>query len=77
MTILLALAGVVTALVGLVLFVLGVVVADAGRGGYGHGPLPFVKLRVMWELVGLGAVLMVLGALAMLAGVSVVGEVAA
>lgn len=50
-------------LAGLAIAFLGFACIDAGRGGYGHGPFPFLKQRTDWGLLAVGTVLVVVGSI--------------
>lgn len=61
--------GVVSTLVGLGLVVTGLLVFEAGRGGYGRPPLPMLKQPTEHWMLGLGLLLVVVGGIIVQAGV--------
>lgn len=66
-------AAAVTAAIGLALLVLGWAFVEAGKGGYGHGPIPMLPVPRDNGLIALGIVSYVLGLLLLLAAWVVVG----
>lgn len=66
-------AGGVATVLGAFLFLLGLAVIEAGKGGYGYGPLPFLKVPTDWGLVGVGVVLGAVGGVTASAGLTVLG----
>jgi hypothetical protein len=55
------LAGYITLSVGILISIGGILVISAGRGGYGMGPLPFIKLPTDWSLIGVGTTILFVG----------------
>lgn len=57
------LAGWVTGAVGVLLAALGVTAIEAGKGGYGYGPVPMVPVPRDNGLIAIGLVLAAVGGL--------------
>ena len=54
-------AGGITLAVGVLIVGFGFFCMSAGKGGYGHGPLPFIKQPTEWGLIGVGLGFVALG----------------
>lgn len=70
------LTGVLTPVLGVGLAFLGIAAAEAGRGGYGIGPFPMLKVSTDWTLVGIGVALLVIGSILAGAGLTTLGVTA-
>ena len=67
------LTGGTTTVIGLGLAFLGLIVVEAGKGGYGTGPLPMLKVPTDWTLVGIGVALLAAGSVLAGAGLMALG----
>jgi len=63
----------VATLVGTALALLGWIEIDAGRGGYGYGPVPMIFQPTEWGLVAVGAALVVAASAISGAGLATLG----
>lgn len=59
--------------VGLALAILGWAAIEGGRGGYGYGPFPMIPVPRDNTLIGVGVVMVLVGATLVWAGLSVAG----
>lgn len=54
-------AGFASLLIGTFLVLVGFFAIEAGKGGYGYGPFPFLKVPKDWDLIAIGAVAILIG----------------